>query len=182
MFVLGHVGLTAGLLIVLVLALQKVKVIKDPAWLYRIDLRMVVVLAMLPDILDKLLGHVLLSEELNNGRIFAHSLLFLLVTSIMFGVSLRAWSWVYLLPVLTHQLFDQMWKGLHTWLWPVFGFAFEKKDHDPWRLWLHELSDPYVIVTEALGLLAIAIIFFYFRLYRKDNFLRGLKRGRLSPR
>lgn len=182
MFVLGHVGLTAGLLIAVVLALQKAKGINDPTWLYKIDFRVVVVLAMLPDILDKLIGHVFLSEELNNGRIFAHSLLFLIVTAAMFGVSLRVWSWVYILPVLTHQLFDQMWDGLHTWLWPVYGLAFEKKDMDPWSLWLHELSDPYVIVTEALGLLAICVIFLYFRLYRKDNFLRGLKRGRLSPR
>lgn len=182
MFVLGHVGLTIGLLIVVVLALQRITAIKDPSWLFKIDLRVVAVLAMLPDLLDKFFGHVLLSEDLNNGRIFAHSLLFLLVAGVMFGIGLRAWSWVYTLPLLAHQMFDRMWEGPHTWLWPLLGLAFEKKDYDPLSLWLHELTDPYVIVTEALGLAVIVFIFIYFRMYRKANFLRGLKYGRLTPR
>jgi len=182
MFILGHVGLTAGLLIIIVLALQKAKVIRDPAWLYKIDFRVVVVLAMLPDLLDKTLGHFLLPDYLSNGRIFAHTLLFLLVTALLFAIGLRALAWVYVFPVLAHQLFDLMWEDPRTWFWPAFGLDFEWMGVDPWGLWFHELLDPFVIATEALGLLSILLIFVYFRLYRKNNFLRGLNRGRLSPR
>ena len=65
MFPLGHVGFAVGAVVAIAVLLKR------PQWLGEVDMRIVVVLAMVPDIIDKPLGHFILGEDLNNGRIFA---------------------------------------------------------------------------------------------------------------
>lgn len=83
------------------------------------------VAAILPDILDKPVGHILLAGSLNNGRIFFHSLLgtaAVLILVILIWKSRILW----VLPAviggfLSHQLIDAMWKEPVTWYFPLFG-------------------------------------------------------------
>jgi hypothetical protein len=46
---------------------------------FRFDYRFVLVGSMLPDIIDKPLGQLVLRNLMSNGRIFSHTLLFLLL-------------------------------------------------------------------------------------------------------
>jgi hypothetical protein len=81
--------------------------------------------SVLPDILDKPLGHIFLHGTLDNGRLYAHSLLFLGVICLA-GVLLWKRRGSYLLlalaaGVLLHQLADTMYLDQIAWLWPLFG-------------------------------------------------------------
>jgi hypothetical protein len=50
-----------------------------------IDYRLVLIASILPDIIDKPLGGVILKESVGNGRIYAHTFLFLLF---LFGLGM----------------------------------------------------------------------------------------------
>ncbi|MDK2890897.1 MAG: hypothetical protein PWR21_1529 [Methanoculleus sp.] len=81
--------------------------------------------AVLPDLLDKPVGHVLLGGSLNSGRIFGHGLLFLALLLIT-GIFLvqRRQSFALLAAaggVLSHQVLDAMWAMPVTWYFPLLG-------------------------------------------------------------
>ena len=174
MFPLGHVGIVVGLIVSGLLIARK------PDMLGKVDFRLVVVFAMLPDIIDKPLGHLILGEDLNNGRIFGQSLVFLIVFTILCGIIFKKMFWAYALPVLGHQVLDLMWEVPNTWYWPLWGWSFESSDVDVWEHWIDALfTNPYVSIGELAGLGILATVFVFFRLYQKDNFLYGLKNGRL---
>lgn len=46
-----------------------------------VDIRTLLIGSLLPDIIDKPLGHLLFREALSNGRTYGHTLLFLLLIS-----------------------------------------------------------------------------------------------------
>lgn len=110
--------------------------------------------AMLPDLVDKPLGHALLGWD--NGRLWGHTLAFVLA----FG----ALAWVLAssrLAVLTlgsglHQGLDQLpWSDVSTWLWPLAG-GFPRGVSSGVPDWIHALlRDPIVWTTEALGLVCL---------------------------
>ncbi len=118
-----------------------------------IDLKMLLLGALLPDLIDKPLGHILLPE--NNGRIIAHTLLFSVLLLVM-GL-----AWKSALPlslgVSMHQLLDSMYMSPESSLWPMLG-PFQYTDFHISN-WLDPLTDPYIIITELIGLtLLITVI------------------------
>jgi len=174
MFVFGHIGLTIGLILVIIALLKKTDLI------YKLDFRLIAVFALLPDIIDKVMGHVIFQEELNNGRLFGHTLVFLVIFAIVFIMLVGANWWVYTFPVIVHQLFDHLWNDLPIWLWPYYGWGFESRDIDLWTHWLSALlNNPYIQITELLGISVIIIIFAYFKIYSQKNFSYILRTGRL---
>jgi len=81
--------------------------------------------SVLPDLVDKGLGHIIFSASLDNGRIFFHSLGILLLFAV---VGLIVWkyyrSFAFLVVgfgVLLHQMADVMWTSPVTWYYPVLG-------------------------------------------------------------
>lgn len=81
--------------------------------------------AVLPDLIDKPVGHLLLAESLDSGRLFAHGLLFLMILTVA-GIALhRRRESVALLAVaagvFSHQVLDAMWALPVTWYFPLFG-------------------------------------------------------------
>ena len=81
--------------------------------------------SVLPDLVDKGLGHIVFSSSLDNGRIFFHSLVIVLLFAI---VGLLVWNYyrsfaflVVGLGVLLHQVVDMMWKQPVTWYYPLLG-------------------------------------------------------------
>lgn len=81
--------------------------------------------AVLPDLLDKPVGHLLFAESLDSGRIFAHGLLFLALLLIAgIYLSRRQGSFALLAAatgVLSHQVLDTMWAMPVTWYFPFLG-------------------------------------------------------------
>jgi len=81
--------------------------------------------SILPDLIDKPLGHIILAGSLNDGRIFAHSLLGLMTICIL-GIIL--WKQkgspvlLYLVPgIISHLLLDAMWDIPVNWFYPALG-------------------------------------------------------------
>ena len=141
-FVLGHVGIGLGI-----------------AWLltYRrpvsIDYRLVLVGTMLPDLIDKPLGSLLGLQE----RLWAHSLLFLVVLLALSRIPrIRGLEWVGF-GVATHFLLDLIWDTPNAFLWP-FGGPFLPSTFSVGSYVHILLTDPYVQAGEIVGTVALVAI------------------------
>ena len=124
-----------------------------------VDIRVLLIGSLLPDIIDKPLGHLFFAQSLSNGRIYAHTILFLILISAL-GVYLhrrsrRTWMLALSFGTAMHLILDQMWRNPHTLLWPLQGLAFERTDISDWiPHMLHALvTSPADYVPEAIGLI-----------------------------
>ena len=81
--------------------------------------------AVLPDLLDKPVGHLLFAGSLNSGRIVAHGLFFLTILLIAgLALSRHRGSFALLavaVGVASHQVLDAMWAMPVTWYFPLLG-------------------------------------------------------------
>ncbi len=174
MFILGHIGLTIGLLLLGLIIFKKYELINQ------IDFRLIALFAILPDIIDKTIGYVIFRGTLNNGRLFSHTLLFLIIFCVIFFLIIGSYWWVYSFPIITHQLFDTLWFSPELWFWPGYGWSFKALDINVWEHWYSALiNDPFIISTEIMGFIIIVIIIVHFKIYIRKNFIYGLKTGRL---
>ena len=181
---LGHMGITLGAAAVLNGAVCKVYSLSTqptqrtpqtrqtkPYLLFRIDLRLLLIGSLLPDIIDKPVGWLFLS----NGRIFCHTFLFMVFVSLGGFYLYRRYRKNWLLAVsfgtLMHLVLDQMWLHSRTLLWPLYGFTFEKIDP------AHFVEDtldglrtnPAVYVPEIIGA-GILICFVWMMVQRRMMF------------
>ncbi len=207
MLLFGHVGITLGaaallsgvLTTIQVQAEEKSEPLQQPrslshllstpirtvsSWLTsltgRIDVRLLLVGAMLPDIIDKPIGQFFFRDIFNNGRIFSHTLLFILVISIIGLFLYRKFNNSGLLVIsfgsFMHLVLDEMWLTPSTLLWPLTGLSFERIDLTNWfnNLFHGLLNYPPLYISEIIG--AVIIIWFALLLLRKGNlytFIRG---------
>lgn len=82
--------------------------------------------AVLPDLIDKTLGYILLPGVIDSGRTFFHALImagFIAGAGFILWRSGRGRTW--LLPIsagiLLHQVLDTMWMEPATWFYPSLG-------------------------------------------------------------
>ena len=148
------------------------------------DIRLLLVGAVLPDIIDKPIGHLLFRETFSNGRIFGHTLLFLVLVSVA-GFYLykrygKTWLLAFSFGTSMHLLFDQMWRTPQTLFWPLFGFAFPKGDISDWITnILHALvTEPQVYIPELVG--GAIIIWFTCVLLRRGKIYSFIRHGRIQ--
>ena len=149
-----------------------------------IDIRLLLIGSLLPDIIDKPLGIFFLRDSLSNGRIFCHTLAFLLLITLT-GFYLyqrygKTWMLTLSFGTFTHLILDQMWKSPQTLLWPLFGLAFPKAALTGWLSnIIHALfTTPEVYVSEIVG--AAVIIWFMWVLLRSRTFCVFIRQGRVS--
>lgn len=147
MFPLGHVGLTLA-------AAEAARRTRAFAWLARVPVAWLAVGAMLPDAVDKPLGHGLL--DWGAGRLFGHSLLFVLLLAALAAVAWqRSPRWGPIVVALalgsaTHLVFDLIWRQPAVVLWPFLG-PIPKGDFRPIQWVAMLFTDPFVRTTEVLG-------------------------------
>lgn len=143
---------------------------RDPDW----DVRLLVLGSLLPDLIDKPLGHLILPG--NNGRIFAHTLLLAVI------LLLAALAYRPLMPlslgVSMHHMLDGVFLDPKGALWPVFG-GFETTDYEIAE-WLHALTKPYVMAEELIGISIILIVIYKFGLLSRTGSKRMARTGRLG--
>lgn len=167
MLLLGHTGLTLG--IATLLANLPVRhrtagqgtVSRADSWfgnlVNRVDIRILVIGSMLPDFIDKPVGQVIFRDTFSEGRIFSHTLVFLLLVSLIglfvYRRNKNTWGLALAFGTLTHLLFDEMWQNPGTLFWPAFGFGFAKEDLTYWlsNIFLALLTNPRTYVPEILG-------------------------------
>lgn len=198
MLPLAHVGLTLGaaLLVKGGLArgqMKSVKPIEDHGKMKpterlklaeSIDYRVVMVGALLPDIIDKPIGDFLFRDYFGSGRIFCHTLLFLIILTTM-GIYLyksRRKLWLLLLAfgTFTHIVLDAMWLEPRTILWPIYGVTFPGEEYTTLSNWISEMwhalkADPVICAPEVIG--AIILVVFFAVLIRKRKFYAFIRYG-----
>lgn len=119
----------------------------------RMDLRLLIVGAVLPDVVDTPLGLIAFGT-FNGVRLFTHSLLFGSLAMVAVIATTRRGRprkrWMPLaVGVLMHLVFDAMWADPETLWWPFLGFEFAESGHESagrlvvsvltdWRVWLAE--------------------------------------------
>ena len=142
------------------------------------DLRFVVFLTLLADIIDKPFGLIIFSETINNGRVWFHSL------AVNLGLSVILLLWrkplVYVLALWLHQLCDRMWMRPWVALWPLAGM-FGYRDL-PLDQWVYNLFNPYNVISDVLGLAVIVVFAWYYGLLRWERFKSFLATGKLETR
>lgn len=120
MFILGHLGITIGIFAIA----RKLPGLSG----IPIDLRLVALGALLPDLIDKPLGQVIFANSIGNGRMIAHTLLFCLL---LFAIGLymygnRQYTGILVISAATflHLLEDSLWQTPQTLFWPLLGTEF----------------------------------------------------------
>jgi hypothetical protein len=156
MFLFGHVGIGLGL-----------------AWLLawkssaRVDYRLVLFGAILPDLIDKPLGIALGLET----RVWAHTFLFLFAVLALGLVPVARNARFVGFGVATHLLLDQIWVQPRIVLYPAFFWMFPPAAFDP-SFWFDVLlRDPYVQAGEIIG----AIILIAFALAHRIRSWKALR-------
>ena len=148
MLLFGHIGITLG---IAWFAESRLKI--------KIDYRLIVVGSLLPDIIDKPVGMILL--PLNNGRVFGHTLLFILIF-LLTGLKYRKSLFLSFASFL-HLIEDKMWSEPQTLFWPLLGFEFPAKGYASFYDYLSGILSEYkpslshVFISEVMGLAVILL-------------------------
>lgn len=153
----------------------------------RVDYRVVLLGAILPDLIDKPLGRILFEGAFQSSRIFGHTLLFsfgllLLVMLAMRGATARRW---FILPIasLIHLGLDAMWNHPITLFWPVFGdFPPEPVEGYWWDVLTRMFKYPLEGLKEIVGLVALFYLYLGNGLSDKNARRTFLKTGELPAR
>lgn len=130
-------------------------------WIFRdpkVDIRFLLLGALIPDIIDLPLGTLLLAETFSSGELWAHTLAAptvaaaVVLVSTRRGRTRRAWmagvvGWFF------HLLLDGMWMSTEVFFWPFAGLDFPRGPDPYWAGALQRaMSDPVRWIAEALGL------------------------------
>jgi len=148
-----------------------------------IDVRILLIGSMLPDIVDKPIGLYLFRDTFSTGRLFCHTLLFFILITLagvyLWKVRGKVWLLVLAFGTFTHLILDQMWLAYRTFLWPFFGFTFEREDVTDWAAkMLRALhTNPSVYLPEFIG--AVVLIWFVLVLLRKKKICSFIKNGKV---
>ena len=154
------------------------KALRIESLAHYVDLRLLLVGSLLPDLIDKPIGELFLRGTFNNGRIFGHTLIFLaIITTIGFYQyrhNRKTWLLTFSFGTFTHIVFDQMWRNPHTLLWPAYGLSFPKVEVINWT---KLLVSPQAYLPELAG--AAILIWFAQLLARKRSIFAFLRYGKV---
>ena len=188
MLLFGHVGITLGLALGWdkgfsrrVPFLHAEKSQKLATITSEIDYRLILLGSMLPDIIDKPVGVYLFSGTFDNGRIFCHTLLSLLILLSIglyrfhryAGTGMLGFSFGWGM----HLILDEIWNTPRTMLWPVLGGSFPEKDLGDYAglIWENLTTKPSAYIPEIIGLLILIPI--AVQLLRNGRLMSFLKSG-----
>ena len=151
----------------------------------QLDHRGIFLGSLLPDVIDKPMGLIILPELLGaNGRTIGHTLLFnllLLALGVVLLRSMRSYTPLVLaLSSAGHLAMDQMWQTPETLFWPLLGLEFPVRETTLARFFAYQLSGGWIAPPQIIGFLVLCA--FAFLLYQRRSFFLFLKRGRVKER
>lgn len=161
MFILGHIGITLGIFYFLNCVFSKNNFLTAVPY--------IVFGSLLPDIIDKPLGRLILAETIGSGRIFAHTLFFVILLGLA-GYYLYYKGQPKLLIIagasFCHLLEDQMWNNPKVLFWPLLGWEFPKdKISGSFTEYLmmifnrsYQPAFTEVFISEIIGLIIIVLL------------------------
>jgi inner membrane protein len=208
MFLFGHIGVTLGAM-VLINGLTRInsrsskkaedtiqpnsdKILKESektstvtGWFENLgrflDIRLLLIGSMLPDIIDKPLGYFV---NFGNGRSITHTLLvtllILVIAIYLYLIPKKSWLLAIAFGMIAHLILDLMWMTPVTFYWPLYGWEFPLRVDPNWiGPWLSELTTNRLAEAfETAGLLII--LTFIWDLISHKKLLLFLTRGDTS--
>jgi inner membrane protein len=190
MLILAHTGITLGAAAVIASTAKNRRLIPK-SWLSPfsalsgyLDIRLLLVGSVLPDIIDKPVGLYFFRESLGSGRIYAHTLLFLVLITIagilLYRLRHQVWMLTLAVGTLMHLILDQMWSAPNTLFWPLLGFEFDKTDVTGWLSGILDKlqTNPEVYIPEIIGFM-ILLLFGLMLIFRKQM-PEFIKNGRIQ--
>lgn len=157
-------------------------------WIFRdpkVDVRFLLLGAILPDLIDLSIGTVLRADRFSTGELWFHTLLVpsIYMTLVLLltrrGRRRRAFmalgvGWLF------HLLLDGMWTDREIFLWPFFGWEMAAGESPFWPLaWERALSDPWRWILEVVGIVYLTWLWLAVGLGRKERRLLLVSTGRL---
>lgn len=130
-------------------------------WIFRdpkVDVRFLLLGAILPDLIDLPIGTVILADRYSTGELWFHSLtVAILYMAIVLVATRRGRRRRAFMAVgvgwLFHLLLDGMWIDQSVFLWPFFGWEIPPGEMPYWPLaWERAMSDPWRWIEEAVGI------------------------------
>ena len=149
----------------------------------RIDYRFVLAGAVLPDVVDPILGIGFFDGP--SGRWIAHSLLAFVVVTLFVLLTFRGERRLAVFGVavgwLLHLVADGMWAAPETFFWPLFGGAFASSPAEPytWALFSAPADRIWTWAGELVGAALLAWFWVAFELGSGDRWRVFLKDGHL---
>ena len=205
MLILGHTGVTLGMAVLLNGALAKsyslptkenrsskhpepsarvgIRPLSFTSLGNHLDIRLLLIGSLLPDIIDKPLGQFFFRETFSNGRIFCHTLPFLILITLagyyLYRNRRKTWLFVLSFGTFIHLIQDQMWLTHKTLLWPIYGLAVEKIDLTHWmqNIFYELRTDPELYVPEIVG--AMILVAFVAMLVRRERVYLFIRKGQV---
>ena len=150
-----------------------------------VDVRLLALAAMGPDLIDKPLAAVYFYRRFKSAVLFAHTLL---VHILVLFVTLRMarTRWPYMLAFVGHALLDRLWFFPDTFFWPLRGWRFhvwQKRGSEQEAIsrayWYTFTRRPELWAWEVGGLMAGLWFIWRNQLYRPTNLIKLLRTGRL---
>ena len=175
MFIFGHIGVTLGIVFIVSHLVPRIR--------NKVNYWFVALGAILPDLIDKTTGRLIFADSIANGRIFAHTLFFVLILTLL-TICLYKYRYEYALPcgcvasgAFLHLFEDEMWNMPQTLFWPLFGWSFPQGVNcDNWfALFFIMFRDSYVpdisyaFVSEMIGLAIVLVFVCGWILHRKSK-------------
>lgn len=128
--------------------------------------------SVLPDVVDKPLGYIIFGSTLDNGKIFFHGLIIVLlffITGLIVWKLFKSHSFIFIaVGIFLHQLVDMMWRQPVNWYYPLLGPYQVNAETD---YFLNALNAELTSVTEwifVVALLAIAYLLYRNKKQQKD--------------
>jgi inner membrane protein len=178
MNVFGHAGITLGVATLVAGLANKRLAGPDTktSWFVSlsryVDIRVLLVGSLLPDIIDKPVGQYFFRETFSNGRIFSHTLLFFIVLAgtsfYLYKRHRQVWMLTLAAGTFLHLVLDAMWATPGTLFWPLLGFHFPRADLDDWlsNIFRELFSHPRDYIPELIGLV-VSLLFGLALVFRK---------------
>jgi inner membrane protein len=164
MLLFAHVGITLGAATVISGVIDKRR--ENKSWLASLskylDIRFLLAGSILPDIIDKPVGWLFLKDLFSSGRIFSHTLLFLVLLAVIGAVLYKTKHQVWMLSLAVgtafHLLLDGMWAIPGTLFWPLLGLHFSSRVVHGWLGWMFDVvfSNPAIYFAELIGLVLVS--------------------------
>lgn len=157
-------------------------------WVFRdpkVDVRFLLLGAILPDLIDLPIGTVLLADRYSTGELWFHSLtvasLYMIAVLLLTRRGRRRRAWMALgIGWLFHLVLDGMWTSQEVFLWPFFGWEIPAGEAPYWPLaWERALSDPWRWVKGAIGLGYLVWLYIAVGLTSRERRSATMETGRL---
>lgn len=166
MLLFGHIGITLG---VVYLVSRYAPVMRG-----KINYWFIALGAILPDMIDKMIGRVLFADTIANGRLIAHTLLFTILLILLGTYIYKVYSRFGVLCIscaaFLHLVEDAMWNAPGVLLWPLYGPGFQagipyEHWYDYFLMIFTNSYTPrfsYVFISETIGLIIIMLFIFQY--------------------